>query len=515
MPKNDNAGKTAFLVIHGIGSQNPYETMDAFARGFSDYFRSSLKRAVSFLPILQSKESWTRFFLRMQVGEKKNQKRIIDLYEYYWAPYTQDRINFKDTIWWLIRTGLTPLKHFSQNLHDDWGLEKDVTGTTTKKTAARVFLREFARLIPLAVVVLLVFALGYGLDQTAIGLADRKKEILDFINSYWHHGRWFVLVIIPVLVMVSLSQLWLLIADILKAIFSGGVSDRSPIQTITEDIWRSASLVIGLGFLVIAFLIDQHWCQGQMTLWIYEHAKLLLSGLGILLGAWLLKGALTNNVADVAVYTTMDEKSSSFQAREEILNGAMVAIKEILNSPENYDQVIIAGHSLGSVVAYDLVNKLIIEAEANKGGKDKKAVSYEQLRKLKGMVTFGSPLDKTYYFFRQDVPDSQAIRGQILSYLHGFRLKRSYRDYYPYQFAKTRQMNLQLGFTPLKDFHWLNVYAFADPVSGYLDHYHVDSQFSRPYWFYGYCHLQYWGDKEMYARISKEFLLTPEELKLL
>ena len=33
------AKKTAILVIHGIGEQNPYETLDNFARHVADYLR--------------------------------------------------------------------------------------------------------------------------------------------------------------------------------------------------------------------------------------------------------------------------------------------------------------------------------------------------------------------------------------------------------------------------------------------------------------------------------------------
>jgi hypothetical protein len=33
-------GKTAFLVIHGIGEQTTFETLDSFARGLINYIRS-------------------------------------------------------------------------------------------------------------------------------------------------------------------------------------------------------------------------------------------------------------------------------------------------------------------------------------------------------------------------------------------------------------------------------------------------------------------------------------------
>lgn len=32
--------RTTFLVIHGIGEQNPFETLDSFSRGMIDYLRS-------------------------------------------------------------------------------------------------------------------------------------------------------------------------------------------------------------------------------------------------------------------------------------------------------------------------------------------------------------------------------------------------------------------------------------------------------------------------------------------
>lgn len=59
-----------------------------------------------------------------------------------------------------------------------------------------------------------------------------------------------------------------------------------------------------------------------------------------------------------------------------------------------YDQVILAGHSLGSVVAYDALDRL--SNDLNTGNwrfpKDKR-------ERLPGLVTFGSPLDKIALFF--------------------------------------------------------------------------------------------------------------------
>lgn len=53
----------------------------------------------------------------------------IDIYEYYWAPQTEDKISYKATISWLIKTTLTPIKLLSQNVailedESDEGLTK-------------------------------------------------------------------------------------------------------------------------------------------------------------------------------------------------------------------------------------------------------------------------------------------------------------------------------------------------------------------------------------------------------
>ena len=116
-----------------------------------------------------------------------------------------------------------------------------------------------------------------------------------------------------------------------------------------------------------------------------------------------------------------------------------------------------------------------------------------QLQKLKGLLTFGSPLDKIYYFFREHVKEDQAIRAQILSMLYSFRKTPSGRDYAPFDFA--------YRFPQLDNLVWANAYAFMDPVSGRLKFYELDdaNQQSFPYRVPGLAHLSYWGDPNFYA----------------
>jgi len=70
---------------------------------------------------------------------------------------------------------------------------------------------------------------------------------------------------------------------------------------------------------------------------------------------------------------------------------------------------------------------------------------------------------------------------------------------------------------PSPDFKWINIWAAADPVSGRLDFYDVAgpgvprpdaNQFERPYpWYsWGYAHIMYWSDRELYSLIAQNLL---------
>jgi pimeloyl-ACP methyl ester carboxylesterase len=220
-------------------------------------------------------------------------------------------------------------------------------------------------------------------------------------------------------------------------------------------------------------------------------------------------------VGDVAVYVNADAKAASYEVRSKILEGAREALLRLLRSPEDYERIVLVGHSLGSVIAYDLINRLLDEVRAAytnaPGGTSRAKLSSLELRKLRGLATFGSPLDKVYYFFRAQVPAQQPIRAQILSFMHGFRRAPSNRRYGAFEFQK------YVIPEPAPDFTWINLWALADPVSGHLDFYRVAggstlrstaNQFELPYpmtqW--GRAHVRYWSDPEVYARIVQHLL---------
>ena len=114
--------RTAILVVHGIGEQNPYETLDQFGRNLMRYL--SFEGGINDLQIEAARydhndSTEARIRLKTQAfGPGPNTEGLIDIYEYYWAPQTEDKISYRETLAWLIKTTLTPIRLFNENLRE-------------------------------------------------------------------------------------------------------------------------------------------------------------------------------------------------------------------------------------------------------------------------------------------------------------------------------------------------------------------------------------------------------------
>jgi hypothetical protein len=93
---------TAILVIHGIGQQNPYETLDQFARNLTRYLK--YEGGIEDLTLEAARldhNDWVEARVRLHTSKYGPQTNTeppeasVDLYEYYWAPQTQDKISYR------------------------------------------------------------------------------------------------------------------------------------------------------------------------------------------------------------------------------------------------------------------------------------------------------------------------------------------------------------------------------------------------------------------------------------
>lgn len=209
---------------------------------------------------------------------------------------------------------------------------------------------------------------------------------------------------------------------------------------------------------------------------------------------------LVNYVGDVVVYTTMDRKARHYEVRREILRSGRLEVEALLKNGA-YQSILIAGHSLGSVIAYDIVNRLhtmpILGSDAEQWK--------QALTRVRGLITFGSPLDKIAFFFRQQVAKNAHIRRHMLNHLHSFK-KQTLDDPdidpgAPDYVAVSNEVENKLTHV-----RWINFFDKDDPVSGCLDLYRVDE--NKQYHMgaaYGVAHLAYWDFQPMYRDILRFF----------
>lgn len=103
---------------------------------------------------------------------------------------------------------------------------------------------------------------------------------------------------------------------------------------------------------------------------------------------------LAEFIGDVQVYTNRDELSAHFAARE----GVLAAAEQVFETVDRrgYEAVVVVGHSLGSVVALDALERL-------------DARDSDILRRVDAIVTFGTALEKVKYFFSRESDSYSAM----------------------------------------------------------------------------------------------------------
>ena len=362
--------RMAFLVIHGIGEQNPFETLDSFVRNFLKTLKKNnngsdiaVKHHVR--TRTDNGKEWTENFISLVKSDQP--ECSIDFYEYYWAYKMEGEITFQELVEWLIKTS------------DGAGIFYNENKTLVKKYEGRS-------------------------------------------GDYWY-----------------LKHLGIIMRAL--AFFR--------------------MLKIPYFDYVIPFITPFLTKASQ---------------------------AFVDYMGDVAIYTTTDVKSKHYHVRNSILTDAVKDVKSLIDN-ERYKNVIIAGHSLGSVIAYDTLNRVNHSLNL-------KPTEWQSANKISGLVTFGSPLDKTAFFFREHTSDSQYVRRQILDHFHSF---------------KGRALNLKgVGvkvedpIMPLLDNQilWINFWDAKDPVGGNLDFYVVDKNIQvNMKAKYGVAHNAYWEYEEMYKDI--------------
>lgn len=435
---------TAILIVHGIGDQVPLATLDEFARGLITAFQSvglHLQLNHVLMPKADGDKIWYDNVLRISRQDADANEAYLDIYEYYWANYTQDKASWSDLNQWLNGVVDGAQKFYKRNetlgkIYKDRSIFFDSKGRFNK-LIYRFFIAFAAKLLMI-------------LDITATGLLKLLTYIpLPFIG---------------------------------------------------------------------------------------ELAAKLLNGL---FGTFIHR--LTNTVGDVTVYNVVDPKSKFYCVRKQISEGCVTAIQYLIDktvgsttvsalrddlierriTPSEYEQallklepqyprVLIAGHSLGSQIAYDGINKInfmvnqaALETYDQTGFSRLKPQNHVS-EQLKGFITFGSPLDKIVFFLRENVPDEQYIRRQMLKNFLGFKMHDT--DLIAIEDSQHRTGSTLVRM--FEDITWRNYFDRHDYVSGGLDYFtkvvNVDCNFKKGW--NSFTHSDYWSCNDFYLDIIDHYL---------
>ena len=175
-----------------------------------------------------------------------------------------------------------------------------------------------------------------------------------------------------------------------------------------------------------------------------------------------------------------------------------------------YGKVVLAGHSLGSQIAFDAINRInllinnrMIWGYDGSGRHLENGSEAHVSEILCGLMTFGSPLDKIAFFLREHVPDDAYIRLQLLNNYHGFKQRNwdgpaNIRYKIPSPFSRE-----------FDGIRWCNYYDKYDYVSGGLDYYgpltNINCGFRGN--IFSFTHSSYWKSRAVFADFLNRMVL--------
>jgi len=508
--------KRAAVVIHGIGRQQPYQTARAFADGLISVAseKPSLEQIIPQMRPDQAAGTSGQALPQShgqvppgRVYRITSGNTMIDVYEAYWAPLTTGLTSFLGLLWWLSVNTFVPSRLLS---------------VPTRKTVHDVSVAIFFLAIVTVVYYFLFGALLLTTHEVLLDLGSPPKPPLlagppswdprpgwaNAVGSFWHllkdswRAPWTIELgkvglgsISNVLSPVTLG--WLLYTVVgIYCMFQflyritelvGDLRDRDervkllrwppwPIPRWRLIVHLLIALAFGYVYVAVSSGVKPKFFAYGTIYVMFQLAYLAV------------RTTFVDYIGDIEVYVTRDSKSARFAAREEIRSRAVDVIKAALMSAEKYEDVVVLGHSLGSVIGLDAIREVRREA----GRTD---LTQADFRALKSFVTFGSPLEKTRFFFERLSPDDpRQWRGFLREIQQTFA-----------QDADTGRIS------------WTNFWYFPDVVANSLATYNSEEmpdllesfELSSPWYAFFWAHNQYVVDKQFLGPILRRLLEGP------
>jgi len=373
----------ALLVCHGMGQQVRFETIGQVAASLLKHATAQGCTAIGTGVQLSLENDSFLARAELKWTDPEDQPHCIHIYEAYWAPLTEGQVTYAETIKFLFSAAWKGIT--SSRFFKPCSFQRFLFGDLQSLT---IFARTRVALL------LVAAALAAQVLAIALVLAKLADQLKQLETSHF-----------------ALKQL-------LVILFPGIHVLRSPSATLEQKAWVILTL-IGWYLLVAEIFFVRYF--------LIEYA------------------------GDVAAYIS-PYKDSKFEDIRSKIQAVGLNVAKVIYGFDNvtpvpdYQRVIIAGHSLGSVLAYDTLNAIINLdlTSATPGSKNVVARTTK-------LITFGSPLDKTAFLFRnQSNHIKDPLREQMASSVQPLIL-----DYPAF-----RRPNL-----------WTNLWSPLDVISGSLQYY--------------------------------------------
>jgi hypothetical protein len=546
--------KRAVWVVHGMGQQIPFETLDSLATGILDV----LPNPTQIKPRLRTVKIADQVLQRVELDinglneeepGKPVRKYELHLYETYWAPKTEGVAKLTDVVsflwdgglrgilnsvksfqramfggmasfcvrWltplWLCltllilvaltainavvlasagaQTGLAPLAFLKMHWPQLTALAScmvavafsfgavlfvaDLGKPQELKTRGRIFI---GGLCWIAMIYTIVNILGTAALMMAISHVDwisstdgasaasqgiTRTCIAGANSQGWIEGVRNCVVCLfekmPHAKLRGFSSLVILMAAILVAVtMTSRAVLRSSEQRLQGHWWfvilSVLAFVLNVGAFVGSVLIMRRYFDGwAFPGWVNFLANPAWVWPFLILFSAKVREIMVQYVGDVAIYVRPNKLDRFDAVRSEIKEAARSVASALFTSYEQksqpsdankfqYDKIALVGHSLGSVIAYDTLNRLMLDDWLCDG-------ALRVAERTATMVTFGSPLNKTAFLFTIEGKDTLHIRERL---------------------AATVQP-LIMSYRKFRQFKWINVYSRNDIVSGLLKFY--------------------------------------------
>jgi len=457
-------GPVALLAFHGMGQQVRYGTIEetiAIVNAAAE--RRGCRVALKGRRQLAFPQD--RFVGCAELLIESDSRRVeVHVYEAYWAPLAEGRISTWETFWFLLtaawdcsRNGTKFTRFLFAKENPPRGEDKEVPPTTIAGLLLTVL--TLAAIGILDLVIVAVGIAGVMVAGQPRWFPDLKPGLVaDYAGAF-------------LLLLVS----WALCIKLPQQL--APFRERDGARRLQHGYAVIADVVLRLTALALCFIAFDIASQcvfaaagatprplvSSLVSWIpflewFQQSRggLLLIGALFFLGSSVVRWFIRKYVGDVAIYVSSHKANRFYETRQAIQKAAYEVAHFIFDrkgagDAPLYRQVVFMGHSLGSVIAYDTLNRLFLEDTESGGGRNARA-------RTRGLITYGSPLDKIAFVFRTQRRKDGSLREAMVAALQPLIQDLSARR-----------------------FPWVNVYSSFDWIGGELDFYDPDPAGPGPF----------------------------------